>query len=132
MRVWVDDNRQPVGDWVWVKTYDAAIALFENETGITDVSLDHDLGLIWDPADDDMRILPAIELQGELSGYHIILWMVSNDYWPESLSVHSMNVVGASNIRDVIERYSPYVYREAIFYPTFYGGEIPAVRYTRT
>lgn len=75
MRVWVDDNRQPVGNWIWAKTYAEALDVFENDF-VQEISLDHDLGLLWDPADDDMRVLPAIELPNELSGYHIILWMV--------------------------------------------------------
>lgn len=131
MRVWVDDNRQPIGDWTWAKTYEEALDLFESAR-VEEISLDHDLGLLWDPADDDMRVLPAIELQDELSGYNILLWMVSKDYWPEALSVHSMNSVRAEQMRGVIERYGPYVYKQYLFYDYCNNGQVAAVRYTKT
>ena len=60
MRLWVDDERDPedwlphirwfrdrdpaqLGEWVWVRTADEAIALLASEN-VVGVSLDHDLG----------------------------------------------------------------------------------------
>ena len=52
MKLWLDDVRDPVQftgqtDWTWIKTAEQAIALIA--TGqVTEVSLDHDLGIEHD------------------------------------------------------------------------------------
>ncbi len=93
MRVWLDDLRDAPPGWVRVTTPEEAIALLH--TGeVTEISLDHDLGLI----DGDR----------ELTGYDVVLWLerkvaLEGFVPPETIRVHSSNVVAAERMERGIE-----------------------------
>lgn len=88
MKLWVDDLRPPPDDeWQWVTTSTEAIR-FLNDTCVSVLSLDHDLG-----EDDTTR--------------PIVLHMCMEDIWPHHIFVHSMNSVGAEWLIQMCERYAP-------------------------
>lgn len=104
MKLWLDDIREPPGEWVdidtardseedldcwvWVKTsFDALVAL--NRIKISECSFDHDLG------------------EDTTSGYDVVKYMAENDIWPDIVKVHSMNPVGRQNMLQLIKRYKP-------------------------
>ena len=77
MRIFLDDERStPAG---WIRTYwpDEVIALL-NAGGVTELSLDHDLG-------DDARG----------TGYDVIIWIeeavATRNFDPPKISIHSAN-----------------------------------------
>lgn len=85
MRIWLDDLRKmPVGYDIHVTTAQQAIELLGNK-GVTDISLDHDLG------------------QEECgTGYDVALWIERQAFLgflpPLYWQIHSANPVGRSNI----------------------------------
>lgn len=93
MKVWLDDLRDAPPGWVRVTTPEAAIELLR--TGeITEISLDHDLGLL----DGDR----------ERTGYDVLIWLereVAEARWvfhlPE-IGVHSANPVGRKRMEQAI------------------------------
>lgn len=88
MKLWVDDLRPPPGDdWWWAKTSKRAIA-FLYYSGVTEMSLDHDLG-----GDDTAR--------------PVVLHMCEHGVWPRKIRVHSANPVGVEWLEGMIERYRP-------------------------
>ncbi len=88
--VYVDDEREPLMDYdFWAKNYKEAVTAIEtfctpNYTLLT-LDLDHDLG-------------------EEETGYDIAKWCVENG-WKGTFRVHSMNVVGKKNIRQLLIHY---------------------------
>ena len=46
------------------------------------------------------------DLGGDDTSRAIVLWMCENEWWPESVMVHSQNPVGSFWLRAMIERYS--------------------------
>jgi hypothetical protein len=56
---------------------------------VVSLSLDHDLG------------------EGQKTGYDIAKWMVETKIYPPYIFVHSLNSVGAANIRQLLEHYAP-------------------------
>ena len=120
MKLWVDDVRPCPDGWFWAKNANHAIEIFSNppEGGITDASLDHDLGYtdpeLWDPSYGRPApgVAPGYDWEAP-TGYDLVKWIVANDAWPtETLAVHSANPVGAKTMRDLIEKHGPYQYRE--------------------
>ena len=95
--IWVDDTRgiplSLVGDFdvFWARTYEEAIGLLQLPN-IDMISIDHDLG------------------KDRKTGYDIAKWMVENNICPDVVYVHSMNVVGAENIKHLLKRYFPHVH----------------------
>lgn len=92
--IYIDDMRQPlIPDALWVKSYDEAIATLIDTTDLMDiddfislvVDFDHDLG------------------EGK-TGYDIAKWLVENNYIGK-FRIHSMNPVGANNIRRLLKHY---------------------------
>lgn len=87
MKVWLDDIRQPhkfgrIG-WVWAKTAQEAIAFLQ--TGkVEAISLDHDLS----------EKATLGDYTGEVTGMHVVEWMIRNDVYPAEIIVHSMNPAG--------------------------------------
>lgn len=77
MKVFLDDERATPAGWVRAFWPEEVIALLE-AGGVTDVSLDHDLG------DDDHG-----------TGYHVILWIEEavalRGFVPPRLRIHSAN-----------------------------------------
>jgi hypothetical protein len=81
MRVWLDDMaiRDPSSGWTIVRTADEAIALLM--TGqVEAISLDHDL--------QDFRQDPYPR---EITGMHVVRWMITNGVFPKVINVHSLN-----------------------------------------
>jgi len=95
MKLWVDDVREPPDDtWVWVNHPTIAIWFLKNHL-ITEMSLDHDLG---------------IDVSGDigdaLTTRPIIMWLCEADIpWPV-INVHSSNPVGVEWLEGMITRYA--------------------------
>jgi hypothetical protein len=87
MRLWVDDERGAPDGWARVQSSEAAIAVI-GAGGVTDLSLDHDLG-------------------GPLTTRDLVLWMAENDVWPARIYVHTANPVGRRWLVGMIDRYGP-------------------------
>ena len=92
--IYIDDMRQPlIPDALWVKSYDEAIAALIDTTDLMDiddfislvVDFDHDLG------------------EGK-TGYDVAKWLIDNSYIGK-FRIHSMNPVGANNIRQLLKHY---------------------------
>ena len=77
MKIFLDDERESPAGWRRVYWPDEAIALLK-QGGVTDISLDHDLG-------DDERG----------TGYDVILWVeeavATRGFKPPRITVHSAN-----------------------------------------
>ena len=90
MKLWVDDVRPAPYGYVWVKTVNDAILQIEmheqNNIPFLLISLDHDAGDYGPP--DYIKVLDWLEETGR--NYPI--------------RIHSMNPVGAENMRRIIER----------------------------
>lgn len=95
--IWVDDIRPipkdiPYVNVYWAKSYKQAISFIKKNIKQSIDSLvidmDNDLG-------------------GKKSGYDIAKWLVTNGYFG-SYYVHSMNPVGAKNIRAILNNYGWY------------------------
>ena len=95
-------ERLSLGDWVpcIVRSYDEAIHVLEhlrdymigNETLIID--LDHDLGETEDGYNELAR-----------TGYDVCKWIVENNFQHLYFHIHSMNPVGAANMRQLLTHY---------------------------
>lgn len=91
--LWLDDLRTPPQDYeTWAKSSTEAIALLiwmqtSGET-LERISFDHDLG-------------------GEDTSRRVVIWMIENDFYPESATVHSANPVGREWLLGMINRYFP-------------------------
>ena len=92
--IYIDDMRQPlIPNALWVKSYDEAIAALIDTTDLMDiddfislvVDFDHDLG------------------EGK-TGYDVAKWLIDNSYIGK-FRIHSMNPVGANNIRQLLKHY---------------------------
>lgn len=127
MLLWLDDLRPAPEGWVWAKTVAHAKVVLRSVV-VDEASLDHDLGQLLHPEDDDMRVYPSQGL--EPVGYELVMWMAEEAVWPrKSLSVHTANIVGQQRMTRVIERYGPYNHKEHIVY--HHGeSEYPAIRYS--
>ncbi len=92
--IYIDDMRQPpIPNAIWVKSYDDAIAVVRglDEGEIPDfplplvIDFDHDLG-------------------EEKTGYDFAKWLIEQSYIGK-FRIHSMNPVGANNIRQLLKHY---------------------------
>jgi hypothetical protein len=101
MKLWIDDLRTPPDEsWRWAKNsyealgilraeYSALVGLASIQTDeLTAVSFDHDLG-------------------GEDTSRPVMLWMAEYGFWPKTVYVHTMNVVGADYLMGIANRYAP-------------------------
>ncbi len=100
MKLWVDDERPAPEGWVWVTRPAEAIRALATGT-VTDLSLDHDLGI--DPETNEPQTTRPI-----------VLWLCEMDaahtrrrYWPDQVRVHSQNPVGRQWLEAMIDRYKP-------------------------
>lgn len=89
-KLWVDDERKiPNGYDCWAHTYNEAVDVINTQISPTLHSLfidfDHDLG------------------EGK-SGYDFAKWLLENGYCGQ-FAIHSMNPVGAMNIRQLLIHY---------------------------
>ena len=93
MRLWIDDVRPAPEDCVWCKSVNLAkdaIATIEDfpELSIELIDIDHDAGEYANDGGDYIKLLDWLEETGR--NYPI--------------RIHSMNPVGAANMRRIIER----------------------------
>ena len=102
MKLFVDDERAAPEGWVLALTSADALDILRRHTNarnvanaldqqvdrIESVSLDHDLG-----GDDTTR--------------PIVLYMCEHECWPESMYVHTGNVIGEEWLVGMIRRYAP-------------------------
>lgn len=89
-KLWLDDERKmPEGYDHWVHTYEEAVDAINTQISPTlhslFISFDHDLGL------------------GK-TGHDFAKWLLENGYIGQ-FAIHSMNPVGASNIRQLLTHY---------------------------
>lgn len=98
MKLWLDDDpvdRAAPDGWTHVFTAHECIVLLANG-GITDLSLDHDLG-----GDDQNG-----------TGYDVVLWLAEQseahgrNLWPDRIDIHSANFAASPRMAGVINRYS--------------------------
>lgn len=90
--IYIDDMRQPfIHNAIWVKSYDEAVAAMRNAVEVMNIPItltidfDHDLG-------------------EEKTGYDFAKWLIEQNYIGK-FRIHSMNPVGASNIRQLLKHY---------------------------
>lgn len=111
MKLWHDDVRPPPSlEWAWAQTnetarlylYNAKVIEREGGVGVTECSLDHDLGA--HPSD-------GIYAKGDApeNGLQLVEWMIDNDTVPETVIIHSWNIPAAKRMwqRLVDAGYSP-------------------------
>lgn len=92
--IYIDDMRQPlIPGALWVKSYDEAIAALIDITDLMDV--DDSISLVVDFDHD---------LGERKTGYDIAKWLIDNGYIGK-FRIHSMNPVGANNIRQLLKHY---------------------------
>lgn len=93
IKIWIDDIRTPPSeDWIWIKSVNEAkryISMIYSY-GVTDIMLniDHDAGDYAKDGGDYIEILNWLEEIG-YDGY---------------IHIHSMNVVGKMNMRNIIQK----------------------------
>jgi hypothetical protein len=102
-KLWHDDVRRPPDDsWLWARTNAQAIEILD-AGGVTEASLDYDLGLEdVDPDLDDAYRLIGPSPNG--TGEDLARWMCDHRLVPPKLSVHSWNPRGAEAIAAVFEQ----------------------------
>ena len=91
LKIWVDDVRPAPNDYYWCKTVNSVKRLLcdahiTNCYDIAVIDLDHDAGDCAKEGGDYIKILDWLEETGRRYPIHI----------------HSMNVVGAANMRAII------------------------------
>jgi len=101
--------------WVIVRSYDEFVS-YIIENGMPElISFDHDLAdmhcIMTDMiTDDDYDIM-----EGK-TGYHCAKWLINycmdNNVSPPDYLVHSMNPIGASNIRYLIDNYKRFLKKQ--------------------
>ncbi|MFA5732019.1 MAG: cyclic-phosphate processing receiver domain-containing protein [Acidithiobacillus sp.] len=86
MKIFLDDCRNSFDDWIRVFTSTTCIEILKaNPNKITEISLDHDLGLIKD--------------NKEETGYDVLLWLEEQvllgniHFIPEKIILHTKNPV---------------------------------------
>jgi hypothetical protein len=115
-KLFLDDTRKPP-DFTWdiVKSYKEFIA-YITLNGVPDIiSFDHDLGqehydyygneiaLCIEENGDLAKCKIPYETFTEKTGYDCAKWLVANDLLPKQYAIHSMNPVGAINIKFVLD-----------------------------
>jgi hypothetical protein len=103
-KLFLDDVRRPPdSSWMVVRSYDAFVAYIQ-EFGVPDIiSFDHDLAFDHYPFNEENpgKDIPYDRYE-EKTGYHCAKWLLENGYELKEWRVHSMNPVGADNIRKLI------------------------------
>jgi hypothetical protein len=112
-KLFIDDIRDPKvvnwvklpeGPWVIVRNYDQFVKYITDNGLPSFVAFDHDLGqehyIVGRPKYDEYK---------EKTGYDCAKWLVeycmdNNKSFPDYI-VHSMNPIGAMNIRSIVENY---------------------------
>lgn len=100
MRVWHDDVRRPPdSSWTWVRTNEEAkVILGKDRPSVSEISLDHDLGLHELEPNASIEKMALKGMSPEGSGYDLVCWMIENECVPPKVTIHSWNSVGAANM----------------------------------
>ncbi len=88
-----DIRRPPDGSWVWARTNDEARQLLQ-KYWITEISLDHDLGLEGPGGEGAVYRRD----RGEETGLDLVDYMVQNGTVPPRVTIHSWNPPGAQRM----------------------------------
>tara|TARA_Y100000310_G_C20626034_1_gene785928 strand:+ start:520 stop:819 length:300 start_codon:yes stop_codon:yes gene_type:complete len=96
-KLWLDDIRHPPDtSWYWVRTYEEVVRYLA-KWPVTEISLDHDLGV-------------------SKTGYDVACYIeqaaFNNELPPMEWRVHSQNTVGAKNIRAALGQADKFWKRE--------------------
>lgn len=109
-KLYLDDFRNPPdSSWNVVRSYDAFVDFIKNY-GVPDIiSFDHDLADEHYPVSSGYftEALPY-DIYKEKTGYHCAKWLVENELHVKEFRVHSMNPVGAENIRALLSRWKSF------------------------
>lgn len=104
MKLWHDDTRPAPDGWVWARTNREARRYLR--TGeVTEISLDHDLGLhkLKLPEDpDDLIDMLQKRGQSKKNGLDLVKWMCKHHLVPETVIIHSWSDEGARNMADYL------------------------------
>ena len=107
VKIWVDDVRPAPEDYVWVKStnqflrlFNSAVANSADPLNIEEISLDHDAGDFRGDGEDYINILNQLE-----TFYHTTMFdrnrvLINNI----KFTIHSQNPVGVENMRRIIKR----------------------------
>lgn len=102
IRIWIDDVRPAPAGYVWCKTTNEAKHIINNIMAMQRI--------------EDTRNLPVIEVidtdhdAGDYAKYggdyiNVFNWLEKQEYgWEFAIHIHSMNPVGANNIRNIIRK----------------------------
>jgi hypothetical protein len=104
MKIWHDDIRNPPDDsWTWARTNEDAICLLQDHYySVTEISLDHDLGL----ENEDPNDLEAVFKMGPFpEGIDLVDFMCKMDLVPPKVTIHSWNPIGAHNMAAMLNRF---------------------------
>ena len=89
MKLWIDDIRPAPNGFIWAKSVNEAKCIISsNETEIEMIDIDHDAGEYVKGGGDYIKLLDWLEETGQNFPIHI----------------HSMNPVGAENMRRIIKK----------------------------
>lgn len=111
VKVWHDDIRKPPNsEWMWVRTNDEAKAIL-NTYDVTEMSLDHDLGLEHVESNTETIFLRGTSPAG--TGYDLVKWMCETNHIPKKVTVHSWNPAGAERMVQMLKDFGC----KAIFIP---------------
>ena len=107
MKLWIDDERPtPEGYTHTAKTSQEAIDLLDDamDCGIIveHVSFDHDLGYNYE--DGHSMLVGGVQ---DDTSRRVMTWMIENNFWPNTLSIHTQNPVGFEWLRGTAIRYAP-------------------------
>ena len=90
--IWLDDIRQsPHPDFIVVKNYNEAVSAVKSI--IQEIKTDKDIFISFDH-----------DLGSKKTGYDFAKWLVKNSI-VGLYQIHSMNSVGAKNIRELLDHY---------------------------
>jgi hypothetical protein len=113
LNIFLDDERHPTDvtwitlpkkEWTIVRNYEEFVTMIKANYVPTFISYDHDL------ADQHYKTQRSYFLYTEKTGYHCAKWMVKycmkKKIKHPDFSVHSMNPIGAENIKSYIKNYN--------------------------
>lgn len=91
LKLWIDDIREPLDGYIWIKSVNEAKRIIEtNSFDSIIIDLDHDAGDYANDGGDYIEILNWLER----------MELVDDSF---SFHIHSMNPVGAQNMKNIIE-----------------------------
>ena len=92
LKLWIDDIREPLDGYIWIKSVNEAKKIIENNINNYDsiiINLDHDAGDYANDGGDYIKLLDWLEFMN----------IVDNSF---TFHIHSMNPVGVQNMKNII------------------------------